>query len=123
MLLNLSNHPSTIWSDLQIKSANEHYGKVVDVDFPVIPPEADEDLIASLAKDYKDICLDILSSSKDENNAVHIMGELTFCFALVQELNKLNITCVASTTERNTYEESGNKISKFEFVRFRKYNQ
>jgi hypothetical protein len=123
MLLNLSNHPSTIWSDLQIKSANNLYGKVVDVDFPDIPPEADEDLIAALAKDYKDICLDILSSSKDENNAVHIMGELTFCFALIQELNKFKITCVASTTERNTYEESGNKISKFEFVRFRKYNQ
>lgn len=121
MLLNLSNHPSINWSDLQIETANELYGKVVDIDFPQIPPEADEELVAALANDYKNTCIDILSSSKDKNNAVHIMGELTFCFALIQELKKNNILCIASTSERNTVEESGNKISKFNFVSFRNY--
>ncbi|PJA99282.1 MAG: CRISPR-associated protein [Ignavibacteriales bacterium CG_4_9_14_3_um_filter_30_11] len=121
MLINLSNHPSDNWSDLQIKTANELYGKVVDIDFPQIPPEADEDLIAALANDYKDICLDVISSSNDKNNAIHIMGELTFCFALVRELKKLNITCVASTTNRMLTESKGLKLSEFSFVRFRMY--
>lgn len=121
MLLNLSNHPSADWSDLQIKTANELYGNIIDLDFPQIPPESEGDLIEALANDYKSICLDIISSSNDQYNAVHIMGEMTFCFALIQELKKSNITCIASTTERNTYEESGNKISKFNFIRFRKY--
>lgn len=121
MLLNLSNHPLSSWTENQISYAEKYYGKVVDLEFPQIPPDADEDLITALANDYKEICLDILSSSKDITNAVHIMGELTFCFALVNELKKINIKCVASTTDRNSYELNGMKVSNFNFVRFREY--
>jgi len=121
MLLNLSNHPSNNWSDIQIITANKLYGKVVDMDFPHIPPEADEDFIDALANQYKDICIDIISSSKDKINVVHIMGELTFCVSLIQGLKKDNITCVASTTNRNSIESDGVKLSEFGFVKFRTY--
>jgi hypothetical protein len=121
MLLNLSNHPLANWSDLQIKTANELYGNIVDLDFPQIPPEADEKLVAALVEDYKDICVDILSSSKDINNAIHIMGEMTFIFHLVTVLKKLNIRCIASTTSRDTKQNGSEKTSVFNFVSFRDY--
>lgn len=121
MLLNLSNHPKKFWEQNQLAEAEKLYGEVVDLDFPQIPPEADEELILSLANDFKDICLNILSSSKDKNNAVHIMGELTFSYALINLLKQEKIICIASTTSRNVIELENKKISQFNFVRFRKY--
>ena len=53
--------------------------------------------------------------------AVHIMGEMNFTYALVNKLKANGIKCVASTTKRETVEENGVKISKFNFVRFREY--
>lgn len=49
------------------------------------------------------------------------MGEMNFTYALVSKLKAHNIRCVASTTKRETVEENGVKISKFNFVRFREY--
>ena len=49
------------------------------------------------------------------------MGELTFTFALVSKLKALGIPAIASTTERNSVEETGVKSSVFEFVKFRSY--
>lgn len=121
MIINLSNHPSNSWTDLQLKTSKELYGKIIDIDFPQIPPDIDEDLILSLANDYKDICLDMLSSSTDSKNAVHIMGELTFVFNLVNLLKNKNVTCIASTTDRNSIVMDSSKISTFNFFRFREY--
>lgn len=123
MLINLSNHPLSTWSQKQIAEAENFYGRIIDVDFPQIPPDADEEIVSILAKDFTDICLDILSSSKDKNNAVHIMGEMTFSFLLILQLHNNNVECVASTTKRNSKERDGEKISRFEFVRFRKYSR
>ncbi len=121
MLINLSNHSIKNWSVHQLKKANDHYSSVIDLPFPVIPPDSDEEFILNLANEYKLKCFELLNSSLDKNNAVHIMGEMTFCFALVSLLQKENIICVASTTNRNSIEENGVKVSRFEFVRFREY--
>lgn len=121
MLINLSNHPLNSWSKKQIDTAKKIYSEIIDLDFPQIPPDADEELITALADDYRDICIDILSSSKDKNNAIHLMGEMTFSFKLVNKLKENKITCVASTTDRNSQELNGTKISKFNFIRFREY--
>jgi hypothetical protein len=121
MLINLSNHPSENWSNLQLDTSRELYNKIIDVDFPQIPPEIDKEMIITLANDYKDICLDILSSSKDSKNAVHIMGEMTFVLNLVKMLKKEKILCIASTTDRNATEMENSKISTFNFIRFREY--
>ena len=54
---------------------------------------------------------------------VHIMGEFTFCFALIQKLQKQNIKCVASTTERNVrFLSTGERVVDFNFIQFRAYN-
>ena len=122
MLINLSNHPVVNWEASQIKSAELSFGSIVDLSFPAIPPEADSDIILKLADTYLKKCLDLLNNNRDEVNAVHIMGEMTFSFAIVNKLIKENIICLASTTERNTSLVDDKKISKFKFVRFRKYS-
>lgn len=113
MLLNLTNHPSSTWSPEQIAAAG---GIVVDMPFPSVPPEADEEYIETLANTYLDKILEM----KDVT-AVHIMGEFNFCYTLISKLKIHGVKCVASTTLRETVEENGVKISKFTFVRFRGY--
>ncbi|TFV94472.1 CRISPR-associated protein [Algoriphagus kandeliae] len=117
MLLNLSNHPSSSWPEKQIQEANRLFGDIRDMPFPHIDPEASEEDIQRLSEVYKE---DILAMRPQ---AVHIMGELTFCFQLVFKLRQVGIPCLASTTHRTTEDlPNGTKISKFEFVRFRKYD-
>ena len=113
MLLNLSNHPSASWSPAQLAAAG---GNVVDLVFPQVAPDGDEAYIESLANEYLD---KILKMNNIET--VHIMGEMTFCYKLITKLKAHNIRCLASTTKRETVEENGVKISKFNFVRFREY--
>lgn len=113
MLLNLSNHPSASWSPAQLAAAG---GKVADLAFPQVAPDGDEAYIESLANEYLNKILKM-----NDIKTVHIMGEMTFCYKLITKLKAHNIRCLASTTKRETVEENGVKISKFNFVRFREY--
>lgn len=116
MLLNLSNHPSTSWPEKQILEAEKHFGSLQDLTFPHIDPQADEEHIQELALSYLDRILAL------QPQVVHLMGELTFTFALVKLLQSRGISCLASTTHRTTENlPDGTKISRFEFVRFRNY--
>ena len=122
MLLNLSNHPKKIWDKKQTETAEKLYGEIIDVHFPAVYPEADEKEIYILAKEYLEHSKKILSESNDKNDAVHIMGEMTFSFALVKMLQENNIKCIASTTKRIVTENNSlTKISRFDFVQFRRY--
>lgn len=116
MFINLSNHPSEGWSEAQLSAAQE-YGEIVDIHFPNIEPSFTKSMVNSLA----DVTVDSITAlSKDIT--VHIMGEMTFTYAVVSRLKALGITCLASTTERNTITTSdGKKISEFKFVQFREY--
>ena len=116
MLLNLSNHPSSTWPEKQIILAKELYGEIQDMPFPQIDPLMDEAGIHFLAELYFGKILAL------NPKAVHLMGELTFSFELVQMLKNHGITVISSTTHRTTQNPpDGTKISKFEFVRFRHY--
>ena len=122
MLINLSNHPSANWSVQQL-AAVQVYGKVIDLAFPDVDPSGNEEYIRILREDYLKIIDDICRDDKNSISTVtvHIMGEMTFTFAMVHALQKRNITCIASTTERVSSENSGIKTSEFRFVRFREY--
>lgn len=113
MFLNLSNHPSPSWSQAQLSAVGE---AVTDLPFPQIDPAGDEKYIDSLVNQYFQKIVEIKDVS-----AVHIMGEMTFTFALVEKLKAKGIRCVASTTQRLTEEKNGIKTSVFQFVRFREY--
>ncbi len=116
MLLNLSNHPFDTWSETQRKAALEQYGGVEDMAFPEVSPESDMDEIRQLAEEYE------IQVRKQNPHVVHLMGEQTFCHALINRLQSAGIPCVASTTRRNVRQlPTGEIIKTFEFVRFRGY--
>ena len=122
MLINLSNHPSSLWEKEQTENAKKLYGDIVDVSFPQINPYADEIEVINIANDYCENCINLINKNNDKNNAVHIMGEMTFCFKLISLLKEKGIKCIASTTERNVINSPDKtKITQFHFVRFREY--
>ena len=121
MLINFSNHPSAEWSELQ-QSAAEKYGPVTDFPFPAVDPMAETYQIEQLAETYEIKFRKILAKDNTGIPAIHIMGELTFCHALVKRLQRVGIICLASTTDRETVNNpDGSKTARFGFVRFREY--
>ena len=120
MLINLSNHPAVRWNEGQLQEAQKQYGEVRDLPFPKVDPYADEATIQQMAGEYLKQVNQLLPDK--QTNAVHIMGEMTLTYAIVQRLKTEGVTCVASTTERKVVEEAdGTKTSVFQFVRFREY--
>lgn len=117
MLLNLSNHPSPAWDEAQLEAARELYERVVDMDFPSIAPEAGHDEVACLADEYAGR----IATLSTPPSVVHVMGEMTFTYAVVSRLKALGIVCVASTTERIVVEADGKRTYTFRFARFREY--
>lgn len=117
MLLNLSNHPSAAWSEAQLVAARSRFGeKIQDLPHPEIPPEAGSEEVVQLAEAYFEKVIAL------SPKAVHIMGEQTFCFALIQKLLQAGIPCYASTTRRQVEHLSDTEIRRsFVFVRFREY--
>lgn len=118
MLINLSNHPYDTWGEEQ-KVAAAVYGTVTDVLFPVVDEAADETYISSLAESY---CSRISQMALPDEATVHLMGELTFTFALLKRLQQSGYTCIAATSQRLvSVNEQGDKLVHFRFCRFRKY--
>lgn len=117
MFINLTNHPFELWDEKQQEEARK-YGEVEDLTFPVVLPEASSDEVQKLAETYAAF---IAKKAACEPVVVHVMGEMTFTYAIVSQLKAMNITCLASTTERNTVMIDGKKVSEFKFVRFREY--
>lgn len=118
MLINLSNHPSEKWAEKQRKAAKSVYGSILDMPFPQVPPESSMDEVNKMVNDYTNKIMEY------QPVAVHIMGELTFTFSLVDQLMNRGISCIASTTQRNVEEEEdGVRKVRFEFVRFREYRK
>lgn len=125
MLINFSNHPSEKWTGNQKEEALKKYNNIHDIPFPAVQPDQDENHITELAMKYSEECINILNKeSGSKENAVHIMGEFTLTFSLVNLLLNKGIKCTASTTKRITTELANNKCEVlFEFVRFREYRK
>ena len=117
VFINYSNHQSSLWSDSQLKEAQK-YGTIIDVPFASVPPDADEKQICV----FVDETISTIIKTHLPPSTIHIMGEMTLTYALVKELKALGYTCLASTTERKAMiNEDGDKVTHFEFVKFRKY--
>lgn len=121
LFINLSNHPYSQWNKKQREAACI-YGDIMDIPFPDIDEIADEHYISVLADEYLQ---KILNLAKDKNVTVHLMGELTFTFALVGRLQENGIPCIASTSKRVVMNETSGRKGEviFEFERFRQYTQ
>ena len=116
MLLNLSNHPFATWTLKQCEAAEAQFGRVVDMPFPAIHPSATTKEVQALAQSF----LTQIQALRPQ--AVHLMGELSFCFALAHLLQKTQTQCVVSTSTRNSaLNPDGTKTVLFDFVQFRDY--
>ena len=120
MFINLTNHPSDTWSADQLAAA-ELFGRVIDMSFPIVSPDATTDEIHQLADQ---LVADVLLTAEaaQATAIVHVMGEHTLTYALVVRLKEKGNKCVASTSERNTIMlPDGKKVSEFKFTQFREY--
>lgn len=118
MLINLSNHPSEMWSAEQIKAAS-CFGEIIDIAFPKVNPDGDESYIEELARQYVE---KIHEKGGLTELVVHLMGEMNLTYTLVNRLQAEGVVCLASTTEHiSQVSPDGRRYSVFRFVRFRKY--
>lgn len=118
MLINLSNHPYSLWSDKQKKAASL-YGECIDLPFPQIDAMADELNIKEIVDQY---FTKIQTQAAGSPVTVHLMGEMTFSFSLIKRLQQSGIPCIAATSARQVKDfGSGRKEIVFKFKRFRKY--
>ena len=117
MLLNLSNHPSSEWPTPQRRAADDRFGTVTDLPHPVIDPSADTDDVLLIAERYYAKIRSI------DPTAVHLMGEHTFCHALIPKLQQAGYPVYCSTTRRSVEHINDTEVRRrFEFVRFRRYS-
>jgi len=132
-LLNISNHPSQGWSPSQ-RAGWDH---IIDLPFPSIPADAGTEEIREMALDFFSsqilpICgyTSFSLKRKEVKKALqgvtcHIMGELSFFYALIQLLLDYRAKVVVSTSARESIEivdpQTGEvrKTSVFRFVRWR----
>lgn len=120
MLINISNHPSIYWSEEQLSVANKIWGGVYDIALPYISPQLDGKDVLHKAEIDVESYISIIQQY-DIPSAFHVMGESVYCFHVVKLLKEAGYTIVASTSERCVEYDRDNKISHFEFVKFREY--
>ena len=122
MFINISNHPSDQWSDTQRDAALALVGigglrgeSIVDVPFPQVHPEWETEHLERLADE-------IVAQLPSAANGAMVSGEYILTVALVLRLQKRGIDCYAATTVREvTLNNLNDKVSTFNFKRFRKY--
>lgn len=114
ILINFSNHPCARWCTEQIRQA-ESYGKIVDILFPAVDPQADEAEICRIGREYVQQIMSYCPA------AVLCQGEFTLAYFVIGQLKKNHIPVLAACSERKVTEEGNVRKSIFEFVRFREY--
>ncbi len=118
LFLNLTNHPSSKWDSRQLETA-KNYGTIEDIKFPNINPDWTDEQVENEAEE---VARNIMEKAKERKVTVHVMGEMGFTYALVRILQKEDIPCVYSTTERKVTENPDDtETKKFVFKQFRKY--
>ena len=119
-MLNFTNHSSSDWSFSQLESAIERWDTVVDIPFPDVHPDFDEDQIIQLAETI------VKKAVVLHPDAVLCQGEMTLAFSFVHMFHAYGIPVYAATSCRQSKEEvtedgETQKQSIFRFVKFRKY--
>ena len=119
VFVNLSNHPSADWSEEQKKAALV-YGGIIDVPFPSVPSSCSDKAMQKLAD--KAIGAVTKAAYPAREVTMHVMGEMTLTYRIVNKLKARGIRCLASTSDRVANDlGNGEKISQFHFVEFREY--
>ena len=117
-MINISNHPSMCWTEKQISAAKELADEIIDISFPQVPPEMDEDWLYYTANKME---RDIVMYGDNDSVVVHIMGEMGLTYRVCARLQARGYTVYHSTTTRVAVEDGEKKTSIFSFCRFRMY--
>jgi hypothetical protein len=118
LFINFSNHPSNLWQEKQLSAAN-CYGDIIDLPFPVVNESLDTSDIDVLSVNYYKQIQEI---SNFQPCTVHVMGEMTLTFNIVNKLKAAGYKCVASSSIRDVVLlPDGTKHVAFHFCRFREY--
>lgn len=120
MLINITNHPSALWSKAQTQAALEQFGPIEDLPFPLVRAEMSDEEIGKLTRSYLSQILDC------DHPTVLLQGEFIFTYRLIVLLKEHRIPVVAcqSNIEREEYQdENGNTVKQtvYRFGRFRAY--
>lgn len=119
IFINHTNHPTTSWSEEQLKAARIH-GDIVEIPFPTIEAEA-------TAAEVREVVQEQLEKILAMNPTIVLcQGEFNYTFAMVERLKNFGVQVVAATSKRVAHEEilpdgSTRQVSVFRFVQFREY--
>lgn len=121
MFVNVSNHPSSRWSDDQREAALTLGGEIRDVQFPNVPPMATNDDVLDMAFDLVDDLFHEIGAG--QGDVVMVQGEFSLTIAVVNRLHAYGIKCVVACSEREVVETVANgettKTAVFKFRQFR----
>lgn len=118
MLLNLTNHPSSTWSQAQKDAAIKQFGGILDMPFPQIDPEASLEEVQALAIET----FEKIAGMKISELAVLVTGEFNFCYCILTILERERVAAYATTSERiASVSEKGERIPIYLFKQFRPY--
>lgn len=121
MLINLTNHNSDKWDEIQKSTAINLFGEIYDINFPAISPESDLLEVREKAEEMLKLIL-VMKEKNGNSLTVHISGEFTFTYIMLCLLKEAKIPAVCSTTVREVIEETGGiKKMIFKFVKFREF--
>jgi len=115
-MYNITNHPSTGWSEAQRAAALELTGSpVIDIRFPNVSPNA-------TSKEVEEMAWEVLKDVP-RDASVLIQGEASLSFALIMVAFVKRCRVYSTTTERVVVERAeGDTVVKtavFQFVQFR----
>ena len=113
--VNLTNHPVAHWAAPQRQAAEAFGAPIIDVPFPIVPPNLAVEGLAELVERT-------LQVIPDGAEVAMVAGEHTLTFALVVALQRKGIACVTATSARRSeLGTDGQKHVEFFFERFREY--
>jgi hypothetical protein len=115
VMVNISNHPSETWGDLQRNKALELASNLVDIQFPLVSPSASDSELVNMANE-------LVENMPQNVTTALVAGDFVLTTLIVQALQRKNICCIAAASERKvSYNSDGNKIIEFNFEKYRPY--
>ena len=126
MFINISNHPSSKWSQEQIIAAKKLGGDIIDIPFPIVPTRSSTKEIEAIADIIHHKIMSL--AAKERKTTVMIQGEFTLTHLITNVLIRKGIICVCACSDRVVNkivlaDGTVKKEVKFKFVQFRPYSQ
>lgn len=112
--VNFTNHPMKMWDEKQ-KHEAEQYGEIIDLRFPNVEAEGDEEYIEQLAGECVEKILEY------QPCAVLCQGEFSLSYQVILRLKEKGIRVMAACSKRMVRELENKKEVTFVFERFRFY--